>query len=394
MKRSLPENLQNRPGTETSRPRWDGELGSSQGFDEIEVLRSIVDDLSDGVLILDKDERVLLCNAAAESLLGCSAPLEDLLLPDGTACPAQDVPVRRALRGESVEKSVLILRSESSPSETRSESSRSEKWLSVDARPLRDKEGEIRAALVFYRDITERHESEQELQRSAETLAKSNEELQQFAYAASHDLQEPLRMIRSYVDLLVRRYSGKLDKDGVEFLETVQDGAVRMSKLISDLLSYSRLGGGVLRPERTSLDAVLEWVKLNLGASLEESGATVTSGSLPEVMADQNQLMQVFQNLLSNAIKYRRTEPLRIHISATTEGKYIRVSVQDNGQGFDQQHAERIFGVFKRLHGRDIPGTGMGLAISRKIIERHGGKIWAEAQPDKGSTFIFTLPLR
>ncbi len=224
-------------------------------------------------------------------------------------------------------------------------------------------------------------------------LERSNAELEQFAYVASHDLKEPLRMVRSYVELLAQRYQDRLDSDANEFIQFAVDGARRMEELISDLLMYSRVGmrGQGFRP--TSCGAVLDDVLRNLAASIKESGAEVTHDPLPTVMADPTQLLQLFQNLIGNAIKFRRDEPPRVHVAVEPDGGLYRFSVRDNGVGIEPQSAARIFMIFQRLHARDAyPGTGIGLAICKRIVERHGGRIWVESTPDEGSTFLFTLP--
>jgi len=226
-------------------------------------------------------------------------------------------------------------------------------------------------------------------------LARSNAELQQFAYVASHDLQEPLRMVTSYLQLLQRRYQGKLDADADDFIHYAVDGAARMQTLIRDLLTYSRVGtrGGAF--ELTSCNAAVEHALANLKVAIEESEATVTYGDLPQVNADPTQLTQLFQNLISNAIKFRSTTSVHVRIEAIHQGDMWQFSVQDNGIGLDPQYADRIFVIFQRLNNRaDYPGTGIGLAVCKKIVDRHGGKIWLQSEPGKGATFYFTLPER
>jgi len=262
--------------------------------------------------------------------------------------------------------------------------------------PLESAEGIL--VTVAIRDITTRKKAEAHLQAEAQLLQKmdelnrSNDELEQFAYIASHDLQEPLRMVASYTQLLARRYKGRLDADADEFIAFAVDGANRMQRLIQDLLAYSRVGTNreALR-EISSEEALLQALG-NLHAAIEESGAIVTHDPLPDVLGDEMQMVQLFQNLVANAVKYHGAATPRVHVSAAREGGRWIFSVQDNGLGIDPQYFERIFGMFQRLHKRkEFAGTGIGLAICKKIVEQHGGSISVESQPGQGSTFRFSL---
>jgi PAS domain S-box-containing protein len=246
---------------------------------------------------------------------------------------------------------------------------------------------------VAIRDITVRNAAGVELLQTVEELKRSNEDLQQFAYVASHDLQEPLRMVASYVALIARRYKGKLDADADEFISFAVDGAKRMQSLIQDLLAFSRVGSKGVELVSTSSENALNRAIKNLRGAIVDSGARVTHDPLPSVLADEMQLTQLFQNLLGNAIKYRRADTPGVHVAARQNGakKWI-FSVQDNGLGIEPQYFERIFGMFQRLHGREeFSGTGMGLAICKKIVERHGGDISVESTIGQGSTFRFSM---
>ena len=257
--------------------------------------------------------------------------------------------------------------------------------------PLESAEGILVTAAV--RDITTRKTAEANLLNKMEELNRSNEELGQFAYIASHDLQEPLRMVASYTQLLSRRYKGKLDSDADEFIAFAVDGASRMQRLIQDLLAYSRVGTKGRDLLDISSEEALQQALINLRGAIEEKGALVTHDPLPAVVADDMQLIQLFQNLVGNAIKYQNAGIPKVHISASRNGsKKWTFSVKDNGLGIDPQYFEKIFGMFQRLHKREeFAGTGIGLAICKKIVERHGGSISVESQPGQGSTFRFAL---
>ncbi len=224
-------------------------------------------------------------------------------------------------------------------------------------------------------------------------LARSNAELERFAYVASHDLQEPLRMVTSYLQLLEQVYADKLDDEAREFIQFAVDGAVRMRTLIQDLLAYSRVNtrGQSFEPQQSRV--LLERAIANLQLAIQESGVTLTQGELPEVNVDGSQLTQLFQNLLSNAIKFRSpSRPLQIQIEATRQSESWLFSIKDNGIGIEPQYTDRIFLIFQRLHHRaEYPGTGIGLAICKKIVERHGGRLWVESEPEQGSNFYFTI---
>jgi PAS domain S-box-containing protein len=260
--------------------------------------------------------------------------------------------------------------------------------------PVLDALGRVVGTQVIFWDVTERKLAEDALKHTLEDLARSNRDLEQFAYVASHDLQEPLRMIASYTELLHKRYQDKLDGEAAEFIGYAVEGAVRMQLLINDLLAYSRLGtrGGPFAA--TDCEHAFQSALINLQISIDESCALITHDPLPTVLGDGVQLTQLFQNLLSNAIKFRGTASPQVHVSTRRKGHDWEFSVRDNGMGLDPKFAERIFVIFQRLHQRDkFAGTGIGLAICKKIVERHGGQIWVESNPGIGSTFYFTLPV-
>jgi light-regulated signal transduction histidine kinase (bacteriophytochrome) len=245
----------------------------------------------------------------------------------------------------------------------------------------------------LHRMDTKRREAERELQETAAKLARSNADLEQFAYVASHDLKEPLRAISGSIQILQERYNHQLDHDADDVIKHTVDGATRMQTLIDDLLTYSRLTTreAPLRP--TDCSEILRDALANLKSSINESKAVITSDPLPVVKADSTQLLQVFQNLVGNGIKYRSQRTPKIHVGVEDKGGEWLFSVSDNGIGIAPQYAERIFRIFQRLHTRkEYSGTGIGLAVCKKIVERHGGCIWVESEPEEGSTFFFTLP--
>ncbi len=262
------------------------------------------------------------------------------------------------------------------------------------------KDGLARLPEVVRRALREKHERglrrqvEEDLAKKVDELARSNADLEQFAYVASHDLQEPLRMVAAYTQLLAERYKGKLDESADKFIGYASEGALRMQVLIQDLLAYSRVGRDGSPCARVDCNAVVEEVRQSLATAVQESGAVVTHADLPAVWAERTQMAQLFQNLIGNAIKFRGKELPVISVRAAKEEQHWLFSVTDNGIGIGPEYAENIFVVFQRLHTRaEYPGNGIGLAICKKIVERCGGRIWMESQAGYGSTFKFTMPI-
>jgi PAS domain S-box-containing protein len=266
------------------------------------------------------------------------------------------------------------------------------RWQNSKGQAIFDESGKPAKMVGCISDITDRKRAEEALLRRTGELARSNAELEQFAYVASHDLQEPLRMVASYTQLLAKRYKGRLDADADDFIEFAVDGAKRMQQLIVDLLAYARIGTRGQEFRATSSEAALSAALQNLATAIRESDAAIRSGPLPPVWADPVQLQQIFQNLLGNAIKFRHAGRPEIQVSGEESGAEWHFRVADNGIGIDPQQADRIFQVFQRLHTREqYPGTGIGLPICKKIAERHGGRIWVEPRPGYGTTFHFTI---
>jgi PAS domain S-box-containing protein len=364
-----------------------------------ERFRSLFEDAPIAYHEIDRDGIIRRVNERECELLGM-APEEligryvwEMVVPE-----QRDISRGEVLRKTSGEKPLLAF--------TREYVAKSGRRILVEIheRAITDRSGTITGIRSALLDITDRVRAEERVRklnaelenrvqaRTAE-LQRSNDALQQFAYSASHDLQEPLRMVSAYTHLLERRYKVAFDDDGREYLYYIVDGAERMSRLIRDLLAFSRAGNiSAEPPEEFSMADVVATAVLNLQTAIEETEASITSSELPRVRCRRAGLAQVLQNLLSNSIKYRSKERPNIQIDCRESPHEWIFGVSDNGVGFEQAQAERVFGVFQRLHGRNYPGTGIGLAICKRIIERNGGRMWAESSPGTGSRFYFTLP--
>jgi PAS domain S-box-containing protein len=358
--------------------------------DSEERFRHTVEYAEDGIANVSLDGRFLLVNRrlcemlgrAEEELVGLS--VKDISHSDDRDITDQQRNLLRTGEKRSVHFEKRYLRRDGTPF-----------WVSLTIGLVRDQRGEPLYEIAVFNDITERKDAEEALKEAHEELKRSNAELEQFAYVASHDLQEPLRMVSSYTQLLQRRYKEKFDGDANEFMGYIVDGAARMKQLIEDLLAYSRVGtrGKDFRP--VEVEGALRRAVANLRAAISESGASVSNDPLPVVEADDVQLAQLFQNLIGNALKFRSSSVPRIHVSVTSTDLEYQFAVADNGIGIEPQYFERIFMVFQRLHNKgEYPGTGIGLAICKKVVERHGGRIWVDSKLGEGTTFHFTLPRR
>ncbi len=351
--------------------------------------RNLLESAPDAMVISGEDGRIQLANLQAERLFGYERgemqgqPVQMLIPQDLHGHYERDV--EEFYRGD-------FSRAMGEGLELRAKR-RDGTEIPVEIRfsPLEGEDGHSMTAAI--RDISERRQASQLLAEKMRELRQSNEALEQFAHIASHDLQEPLRMVASFIQLLQRRYKGRLDADADEFIAYAVDGTRRMKRLIEDLLLYSRAGKGGPPQGEVPVREALETALRNLSAAIEESGAEVTHDPLPTLSASETQLTQVFQNLVGNALKYRGEGRPRVHISAKAEGKDWVFSVKDNGIGIDAQFFDRIFLVFHRLHGhREYEGTGIGLAICKRILQQSGGSIWVESELGQGSTFYFSLP--
>jgi len=349
--------------------------------------RSLIEASLDPLVTIDRDGKITDVNLAAEKATGLSR--QALVGTDFCDYFTEPEKARagfqRAFREGTVRDYELAIRHRDGGTTP----------VLYNASVYRGETGGIAGVFAAARDISNRKRAEALAAEKTAELERSNAELQQFAYVASHDLQEPLRAVASFTRLLGERYRGRLDADADEFIGFAVEGAKRAQRLIYDLLAYSRVTtrGAAFAP--TDCEAVLRDTLADLAAAIEETGGQVTHDPLPTLEADATQLGQVLQNLIGNALKFHRAEPPRVHVSARRIVGAWRFAVRDNGIGIQPQYTGQIFDVFQRLHtSAEYPGTGIGLAIAKKIVERHGGRIWVESEPEKGSTFFFTISAR
>ncbi len=356
---------------------------------ERDLLHSLMDNVPDAIYFQDSACRYTRLNKAKARLLGIERPEEAAgkTLRDFFA----DEWALESLKDERriVETGLPIVdkleRIRSADGQLR--------WLSSTKVPIFSGHERVSGIVGISRDVTESREAVEQLARQAEGLSRYNAELERFAYVSAHDLQEPLRTVASFTQLLARRYKGKLDAGADVFIQHAVDGCVRMRQLIDDLLAYSRLSRREAGVAPADCQAVYQQTLENLRSALEESGAVVTCDPLPTVIGDASRLAQLFANLIGNAIKFRGQEPPRVHVSAEQRDTEWLFSVKDNGIGINPAYAAQIFDVFQRLHAKhEYPGTGIGLAICKRIVEGQGGRIWVESQPGAGATFYFTIP--
>jgi PAS domain S-box-containing protein len=355
-----------------------------------ERLSLVVTNVTDyAILMLDLDGRVVTWNEGAERIKGYRS---EEILGEHFSCFYRAEDIANGIPAFELAEATEKGRFESEGWRIRKDGSQF--YTNVVITALRDKTGQMHGFSKISRDITARLRTEENLAKIAGELKRSNDQLEQFAYVASHDLQEPLRMVASYTQLLAKRYKGRLDSDADEFIGYAVDGCNRMQNLIRDLLAYSRSGVDSKVLHNVSAEAALKEALANVRGAIEDSGAIVTHDLLPDLTTDEAQLVQVLQNLVGNAIKYQRSAVPLVHVSVTKgEDKEWIFSVRDNGLGIAPQYFERIFIIFQRLHGKhEFNGTGIGLAICKKNVEQLGGRIWLESQLDKGSTFYFALP--
>ena len=368
---------------------------------ETQLLQLILGGIGDGVVVADENGRFLIFNDAAERILGIGAtesqPKEwakryGVFLADTvTPCPPDQVPLTRAIRGESVDDAELFIRHAERPDGL---------WIEVNGRALHDAKGRLCGGVVVFRDISPQKKAQDVLADQADILERANaeltaanKELETFTYSVSHDLRAPLRHIHGYAKILEEDFAEKLDPDAKRYLQRIQDGVQQMGNLIEDLLNLTRVGRQALNFQITGFSSLVDDVITSLQHEMEGRNIVWKVGTLPFVECDPGLMRQVLLNLLSNAVKYTRPrEEAVIEVGQTEVNGAATVFVRDNGVGFNMKYADKLFGVFQRLHrAEDFEGTGVGLATVQRIVRKHGGKIWAEAELDRGATFFFTL---
>ena len=371
------------------------EASEERGRKSEEMLNFAINQMPVPVIIAEApDVKISYMNSAAYRML--TKPVEDAatialqdhrefwptFYPDGTPYEVADLPLTQAIAGGKITRGREIL-------------IRGEKdiWVKASSAPLKDEEGKVIAGIVVFPDITGLKDVELKLTQAVEKLERSNHELEQFAYAISHDLQEPLRKVKNFTDLFSKRFSSRIDEKADTYISYITDGASRMHRMIEDLLAYSRVNSREINPERLDMNRVVAEVLELLSLRMEESNAQIEVENLPVCLADKPQMVRLIQNLIENAIKFRGDQVPMLHISATDRKDHFLFRIKDNGIGIDPKFSDRIFLVFQRLHTREeYPGTGIGLALCRKIMDRHQGTIWFEPAPEGGSEFLFTLP--
>jgi len=349
-------------------------------------LAAIVESSDDAIVSKTLDGTITSWNAAAKRLYGYTqgeaiGKNVSIIVPPGRPNELADI-LTMVGTGECL----------SSFHTTRLRKDGSEIPVSLTVSPIKDACGQITGASTIARDIAQQIRDDDELKRSHQALAERNEELQQFAYVASHDLREPLRTVRSFCELFRENYQGQLDEQADRWIDFMVDGVSRMHNLIDDLLTYSRLESHAKPTVSTDLNKILVNVLKDMKVSLGENAAEITCDTLPTLQVEPTQTAQLFQNLIDNSVKYRRDESLRIHVGAKQTGGHWTFSVSDNGIGIEPEFHDKVFEMFKRLHPRDkYSGTGIGLAVCRKIVHRHGGRMWLESEAGDGTTFYFSI---
>lgn len=357
------------------------ETAVTWALDEKARAEAIIASIGDGISIQDRDFRIVYQNDVQRKLIGSHVGRLCHEAYEGNPGICDPCPLQRCLEDGQVHMMERSVVRGGEPFH-----------VLITASPLRDSSGDIIGGIELVKDITERKQSEIEREEISRKLVDSNHDLQHFAYIASHDLQEPLRTITSFIQLLAKRYRGKLDKDADEFIGFITDGAQRMQRLINDLLTYSRVESKGKPFAPSNCGDVLGQVLANLRQAIEESGAAITFDQLPVVYGDEMQMAQLFQNLIGNAIKFRGSAPPLIHVGVVDRQGEWEISVSDNGIGIEPKNFERVFEIFHRLHSREkYAGTGIGLAVCKKIVERHGGRIWVDSEPGEGAAFYFTI---